>query len=72
MKHIEIRYLRAQGLVAEKLVQIVKVDSSRNLADIGTKYLPRKVHEYMFEKLGMINSDGDVNSDEYSTCSSTE
>ena len=59
-------------MVAEKKVQIIKVDSAKNLADIGTKYLPRKVHEYMFEKLGMINDDDDVNSDEYSTSSSTE
>ena len=41
-RHLELRYLYKQSLVAQGLLNISKVKGAENVADLGTKYLDRK------------------------------
>eukprot|EP00929_Paragymnodinium_shiwhaense_P078530 TRINITY_DN40723_c0_g1_i2.p1 TRINITY_DN40723_c0_g1~~TRINITY_DN40723_c0_g1_i2.p1 ORF type:complete len:1143 (+),score=216.24 TRINITY_DN40723_c0_g1_i2:67-3429(+) len=53
LKHLEIKQLAVQDWVRKGLIKMTKVDTAHNHADILTKNLPHKLHDYHREALGM-------------------
>lgn len=54
-KHIEIDYHFIRQKIQEKMIKTVHVGSRDQLADVLTKGLTRCQHEYLVNKLGMLN-----------------
>jgi hypothetical protein len=50
-KHIDLRYHFIRGAIKDRIVQIERVDSKNNIADIFTKPLPRIQFQRLREKL---------------------
>jgi len=53
-KHITIRYHFLNEKVAEGEVKLEFVPTSKQVADIFTKSLPKEVFEYLRKKLGVV------------------
>eukprot|EP00971_Amphidinium_carterae_P127317 2522950-Amphidinium_carterae.1 len=51
-KHIMLRYLFAQDLVASGTIKVGKVATVNNLADIFTKYVPAAVLNHLLPLCG--------------------
>ena len=58
IKHLTIQDLYVQGLVQAKMLQINKVATEHNLADILTKPVPRETLERLAPGAGVADSDG--------------
>eukprot|EP00971_Amphidinium_carterae_P149221 2958794-Amphidinium_carterae.1 len=52
-KHIMLRYLFVQDLVASGIITIGKVSSVHNLADIFTKYVPAAILNHLLPLCGV-------------------
>jgi hypothetical protein len=52
-KHIDIRYHYIREQVANQKLKVTYIPSTSNTADIFTKPLPRKTHEFLTAKLGL-------------------
>ncbi len=50
-KHVEIRYFIVQELVATQIIVVLRVDTTKNLADVFTKALSDKKHWEMAQWL---------------------
>ena len=53
MRHVQTQYLFIQHLVKQGTVVTVKEDGKQNVADIGTKHLPRIAIDKILAALGM-------------------
>ena len=53
MKHIELRQLWLQEQVRSKMLEIEKISTEQNLADVLTKPLSRERLEYFRPRLGL-------------------
>lgn len=60
-KHIQIKYLFLQQLVARKALEIKKISTHLNSADLGTKYLEKHTFSKLREQVRIID-DRTVNS----------
>lgn len=53
-KHIEIHYHFVHESVKEKLIDVCKIDSNQNVADIFTKVLCKEKFENFRRKLNVV------------------
>ena len=51
-RHIRVQYLWIQGCISEKRLDLEKVDTKGNIADVLTKHLPREAFEAHIRKMG--------------------
>ena len=55
-KHLSLRYHWIREVVNEtKDITTHRVSTKDNIADMGTKFLPRDTHEYLLQKMHMVN-----------------
>ncbi|GKE67040.1 hypothetical protein Tco_1521201 [Tanacetum coccineum] len=54
-KHIEIRYHFIRDCYDKKLIQVVKIHTDNNFADLLTKALDVRRFEYLIASIGMLN-----------------
>ena len=54
MRHVQTQQLYIQHLVKNDEVKVVKVEGTRNVADLGTKHLPRVAIDKILKVLGMV------------------
>ena len=52
--HISIKYDSFRELIQDKEVKMEYVNTKDKIVDILTKELPKDVHEYLRDKLGVI------------------
>ena len=55
MKHMELRHLCLEELVRRKRLRIQKVDTMKNRADIGTKWLTGPRMKYLRRNIGPVS-----------------
>jgi hypothetical protein len=60
MKHIDIRYHFIRNCVQNRLIDVIYILSSENIADLLTKPLGRVMHQRWIERLGLDCSQGGV------------
>ena len=53
LKHLDLKYLRLQDLVQEGVIEVRHVVSSRNLADVMTKYMAAAQMTQLLQPLGV-------------------
>ena len=57
-KHLSICYHRARGAVARGVIQVGKIESTRNLADLFTKTLLTTTHTYLLVGMVAMTNEG--------------
>ena len=55
-KHVELRYLYMQNLVQSGLLQVRKIGTKFNPADVLTKYVSTETLHNLIGKLGLVRS----------------
>ncbi len=53
VKHINVKYHLIRDLVKKKQVRVLAIRSTKNLADLFTKALPRAAHDHIVTALGL-------------------
>ena len=51
-RHVKVKYLYVQDLVKAKEVEVSRVSTETNLADVGTKHLPSQRLEFLKSLMG--------------------
>ena len=59
-KHIAIKYHYLRELVQDKEVKLEYVNTTEQIANIFTNFLPKDTHEYLRGKPGVITLDKDT------------
>lgn len=63
-KHIDIRHHYIRERVQEGDIEVNHISSSKNLANICTKALPRALHEHLVGLIGLKNHDSHISQGE--------
>jgi hypothetical protein len=60
VRHIDIKMLWLQDVIAKSILTVAWVGSAENLADIGTKALLKERHEFLVRKIGLHEQPGEI------------
>jgi hypothetical protein len=63
-KHIDVKYHFVRDHVDKKTIEVEKVQSAENVADIFTKLLTKQLHQKHVKGLGLVSTRGSVGSAE--------
>ncbi len=63
-KHIDVKYHFVRDHVDKKNIEVEKVQSAENVADISTKLLTKQLHQKHVKGLGLVSTRGNVGSTE--------
>ena len=55
-KHVELRFLYVQNLLQMGLLRMAKIDSTRNPADLMTKYVGTDALQRLKSQLGVVSN----------------